>query len=160
LSGWPEPVERVAGALRAAGVESRIQEFADGTPTAAAAANAVGCELAQIVKTLVFTSERGYVVALVPGDRRADRTKIARAAGVERVRTAGPEDVLRATGFEAGGVAPFPLPGVEVRLVDRSLLAQPEVWFGAGTERHMAALGPAELVRLAHVREADVSEES
>jgi prolyl-tRNA editing enzyme YbaK/EbsC (Cys-tRNA(Pro) deacylase) len=160
LSDWPEPVERVAGVLRAAGVEARIQEFAGGTPTAAAAARAVGCELDQIVKTLVFSSEGGYVVALVPGDRRADRVKIARAAGVERVRTAGPEDVHRATGFEAGGVAPFPLPGVETRLVDRRLLVQPEVWFGAGTERHMAALAPAELVRLANAREADVSEES
>jgi prolyl-tRNA editing enzyme YbaK/EbsC (Cys-tRNA(Pro) deacylase) len=160
MSSWPEPVDRVAGVLRTAGVESRIQEFSDGTPTAAAAASAAGCELDQIVKTLVFTSERGYVVALVPGDRRADRAKIARAAGVERVRTAGPEDVFRATGFEVGGVAPFPLPGIETRLADRRLLAHPEVWFGAGTERHMAAIAPAELVRLANAREADVSEES
>jgi prolyl-tRNA editing enzyme YbaK/EbsC (Cys-tRNA(Pro) deacylase) len=159
VTDWPEPVRRVARVLGDAQVEARIEEFADGTPTADAAAQAVGCELGQIVKSLVFTSARGYVVALVPGDRRADRARIAHEAGVERVKTAGPEDVLRATGFEAGGVAPFPLPGVELVLADRRLLGHREVWFGAGTDRHMAALNPAELVRLARAREADVSEE-
>jgi prolyl-tRNA editing enzyme YbaK/EbsC (Cys-tRNA(Pro) deacylase) len=159
VTDWPEPVQRVARVLGDAQVEARIEEFADGTPTADAAAQAVGCELGQIVKSLVFTSARGYVVALVPGDRRADRARIAHEAGVERVKTAGPEDVLRATGFEAGGVAPFPLPGVELVLADRRLLGHREVWFGAGTDRHMAALNPAELVRLARAREADVSEE-
>jgi prolyl-tRNA editing enzyme YbaK/EbsC (Cys-tRNA(Pro) deacylase) len=158
VSSWPEPVERVARVLRDAHVEARIEEFADGTPTADAAAQAVGCELGQIVKSLVFTSARGYLVALVPGDRRGDRTRIAREAGVERVKTAGPDEVLRATGFEAGGVAPFPLPGVDLVLADRRLLARSEVWFGAGTDRHMAALAPAELFRLARAREADVSE--
>jgi prolyl-tRNA editing enzyme YbaK/EbsC (Cys-tRNA(Pro) deacylase) len=158
VSSWPEPVERVARVLRDAHVETRIEEFADGTPTADAAAQAVGCELGQIVKSLVFTSARGYVVALVPGDRRADRNRIAREAGVERVKTAGPEDVVRATGFEAGGVAPFPLPGIDLVLADRRLLASREVWFGAGTDRHMAALAPPELFRLARAREADVSE--
>jgi prolyl-tRNA editing enzyme YbaK/EbsC (Cys-tRNA(Pro) deacylase) len=75
------------------------------------------------------------------------------------VKTAGPDDVRRATGFEAGGVAPFPLPGVELVLADRRLLAHGEVWFGAGTNRHMAVLAPAELVKLARARAADVSEE-
>jgi prolyl-tRNA editing enzyme YbaK/EbsC (Cys-tRNA(Pro) deacylase) len=159
VTDWPEPVERVARVLRGAQVEARIEEFADGTPTAESAARAVGCDLGQIVKSLVFTSARGYVVALVPGDRRADRARIAREAGVERVKTAGPDEVVRATGFEAGGVAPFPLPGVDLVLADRRLLAHPEVWFGAGTHRHMAALGPAELLRLARAREADVSED-
>ncbi len=156
---WPEQVERVARVLRDAQVETRIEEFADGTPTADAAAQAVGCELGQIVKSLVFTSDRGFVVALVPGDRRADRARIAREAGVERVKTAGPEDVFRATGFRAGGVAPFPLPEVQLVLADRRLLAHREVWFGAGSPRHMAALAPAELVRLARAREAEISEE-
>jgi prolyl-tRNA editing enzyme YbaK/EbsC (Cys-tRNA(Pro) deacylase) len=160
VTGWPEPVERVARVLRDAHVETRIEEFSDGTPTADAAAQAVGCELGQIVKSLVFTSVRGYVVALVPGDRRADRARIAREAGVERVKIAGPDDVLRATGFEAGGVAPFPLPEVDLVLADRRLAAHHEVWFGAGSDRHMAALPPAELVRIARAREADVSEGS
>ena len=56
-------------------------------------------------------------------------------------------------------MAPFPLPEVSLVLADRRLLAHREVWFGAGTNRHMAALLPAELVRLARAREADVTEE-
>lgn len=158
MSDWPAPVERVARVLRDAHAETRIEEFSEGTPTAEAAAEAVGCELGQIVKSLVFTSEAGFVVALVPGDCRADRAKIAGEAGVPRVKTAGPDDVLRATGFEAGGVAPFPLPDVSVVLADRQLLAHPAVWFGAGTHRHMAVLAPTVLFRLARAREADVSE--
>jgi len=160
VRAWPEPVERVAAALRDARVETRIEEFPEGTPTAQAAADAVGSGLDQIVKTLVFRSERGWVVALVPGDRRADREKIARAAGHERVKVAGPDEVVEATGFAAGGIAPFPLPSVEVVLVDRRLLVHRVVWVGAGTERHMACLAPPELVRLARAREADVSVES
>ena len=159
MTGWPEAVERVATVLREARTETRIEEFSDGTPTAEAAANALGVRLEQIVKSLVFSSENGWVVALVPGDRRADRTKIARAAGRERVKIAGPEDVLEATGFGAGGVAPFPLARVAIVLGDRRLLVHRVVWFGAGTERHMACLAPAELFRLARVREADVSVE-
>ena len=51
---WPEPVERVSAFLRQMGVESRVEEFSEGTPTAADAARAVGCKLGQIVKSLVF----------------------------------------------------------------------------------------------------------
>jgi Cys-tRNA(Pro) deacylase len=159
VTDWPEPVERVARVLREAPVETRIEEFKKGTPTAEDAASAVGCRLEQIVKSLVFSSERGYVVALVPGDRRADRDKVARAAGRRRVKVAGPDEVMRATGFVAGGVAPFPLPGIDTVLIDRHLLVHRVVWFGAGTHRHMASLAPPDLVRIARAREADLSEE-
>jgi hypothetical protein len=71
VAAWPEPVERVSSFLRDAGAEARIEEFAEGTPTAAEAAAAVGCELDQIVKSLVLVCESGPVVALVPGDRAA-----------------------------------------------------------------------------------------
>ena len=73
---WPGPVERVAAFLRASGAESRLEELASPTPTAQAAADAVGCELSQIVKSLVFVCGAGPVLALVPGSRRADPGKI------------------------------------------------------------------------------------
>ncbi len=152
---WPPPVERVAAVLRDARVEARVEEFFAGTPTAQAAATAVGCDLSQIVKSLVFACDGRFVLVMVPGDRRADRAKVASAARCERLRTAAPEDVARVTGFEAGGVAPFPLPEVEVVLVDRSLLANDLVWVGAGSHRHMAALAPADLVRLTRGRAVD-----
>jgi prolyl-tRNA editing enzyme YbaK/EbsC (Cys-tRNA(Pro) deacylase) len=64
--------------------------------------------------------------------------------------------VIHATGFEPGAVAPFPLPRVEAVLVERTLLQQELVWCGAGTERHMLGIAPAELIRLARARPFDL----
>jgi prolyl-tRNA editing enzyme YbaK/EbsC (Cys-tRNA(Pro) deacylase) len=153
---WPDPVERVTSYLRDAGAEVRVEEFADGTPTAQAAARAVGCELAEIVKSLVFDCDGKTVVVMVPGDRRADSDKVAQAAGSRFARIAGVEEVQDATGFEPGAVAPFPLPRVERVFIDRTLLSHRLVWIGAGSDRHMAALSPAELVRLSRARPMDV----
>jgi prolyl-tRNA editing enzyme YbaK/EbsC (Cys-tRNA(Pro) deacylase) len=85
---WPEPVERVAEVLRRSGAEARIEEFPQGTPTAEAAAQAAGCALGQIVKSLVFEAGGRFIVAMIPGDRRADRAKVAQAAGTRKARVA------------------------------------------------------------------------
>ena len=158
MEGWPEPVERVAAVLRAQGVDARLEAFDHGTATAAAAARAVGCEVAQIVKSLVFICDGLPVVALVPGDRRADRARVAAAAGASSARIATPEEVLAATGFDPGGVAPFPLPLVSRVLIDRGLLQNEIVWAGAGSERHVVGLAPVDLVRLANGEAASLSE--
>jgi Cys-tRNA(Pro) deacylase len=155
---WPDPVERVTAYLREAGAEVRVEEFKDGTPTAQAAARAVGCDLGQIVKSLVFQCDGKPVVVMVPGDRRADLQKVAQAAGCRAARIAGSEEVTDATGFEPGAVAPFPLPRVERVLIERTLLSHQVVWIGAGSDRHMAALAPTELVRLSRARPMDVVE--
>jgi prolyl-tRNA editing enzyme YbaK/EbsC (Cys-tRNA(Pro) deacylase) len=152
---WPEPVQRVARALREGRVEARIEEFHEGTPTAADAATATGASIDQIVKSLVFSCDGRAIVVMVPGDRRADTAKIAVAVGCERVKSVGADAVEELTGFSAGGVAPFPLPGIQTVLVERSLLAHEVVWIGAGSSRHMAALAPADLVRLARARPVD-----
>jgi len=152
---WPEAVERVSSYLREAGAEARIEEFGDGTPTAKAAARAIGCELAQIIKSIVLDCDGRAVVVLVPGDRRADSAKIAGALGCERVRVAGPEQVEAATGFAPGAVAPFPLPRIDRVLIERTVLARELVWVGAGSPRHMAGLAPAELVRLTRAQSMD-----
>jgi prolyl-tRNA editing enzyme YbaK/EbsC (Cys-tRNA(Pro) deacylase) len=152
---WPEAVERVAAFLRAGGVEARIEEFANGTPTAEDAARAVGCKLGQIVKSLVFDCDGKPFVVLVPGDRRADTRKIARAARSRRARIVGPDEVRTVTGFAAGSVAPFPLPNVDRVLVDRQLLVHERVWIGAGSPKHMATLTPTDLVRLAKAEPMD-----
>lgn len=158
MEGWPEPVERVATALREAGIEARLEEFPQGTPTATAAAKAVGCAPAQIVKSLVVVCDGKPTLALVPGDRRADLAKVAEAAGAREARVGRPDEVLEATGFEPGGVAPFPAPKVAAVLVARELLVHEVVWVGAGTPRHMAGLAPHELVRLTRARPADLAE--
>lgn len=156
---WPEPVQRVARALREGRVEARIEEFHEGTPTAADAAAATGASIDQIVKSLVFSCDGRAIVVMVPGDRRADSAKIAVAAGCERAKSVGADAVEELTGFSAGGVAPFPLPGIQTVLIDRSLMAHEVVWIGAGSSRHMAALAPADLVRLARARPVDAAVE-
>jgi Cys-tRNA(Pro)/Cys-tRNA(Cys) deacylase len=152
---WPEAVERVAAFLRAGGVEARIEEFDAGTPTAEDAARAVGCKLSQIVKSLVLDCDGRPLVVLVPGDRRADLPKVARAAGCRSAKVAGPDLVRSATGFAPGAVAPFPLPSIDRVLIDRQILAHERVWVGAGSPRHMATLASADLVRLAKAEPMD-----
>jgi prolyl-tRNA editing enzyme YbaK/EbsC (Cys-tRNA(Pro) deacylase) len=156
VRSWPEPVERVAAHVGEAGAEARVEEFEVGTPTARDAARAAGCGLDQIVKSLVFVCGEAFVLALVPGDRRADAGKIAAAAGAGDARVARAHEVEAATGFAPGAVAPFPVARVERVLVDRTLLSHDVVWVGAGSPRHLAALAPTELVRLARATPADV----
>ena len=148
VRSWPEPVERVAAFLRSAGAEARLEEFSGETPTARDAARAVGCELQQIVKSIVIMCDGRPVVVLVPGDRRADVQRVARSLECADARVASPQEVVAATGFEPGAVAPFPLPRVHRVLVERTLLAQEIVWVGAGSSRHLAGLEPGELARL------------
>ena len=156
LTEWPEPVRRVSAVLRAAAVDARLEEFGDGTPTARSAAKAIGCDLSQIVKSLVFVCDGAYVLALVPGDRRADEAAIAAAIGAQEVRIATPDEVMQATGFEPGAVAPFPQRAVARALMENGLLRHDIVWIGAGSTSHMAGLPPAELQRLAGAAAGDI----
>jgi prolyl-tRNA editing enzyme YbaK/EbsC (Cys-tRNA(Pro) deacylase) len=157
---WPESVERVAGFLRNAGAEARLEELAAETPTAQAAAEAIGCALDQIVKSLVFVCGARPVLVLVPGDRRADAPKVALAADSDQARVARPAEVVAATGFAPGAVSPFPPPAGVSILIERTVLSSPVVWVGAGTERHLARLTSVELVRLTRGATVDVVQES
>ena len=157
-SAWPPDVARVAAFLRDAAAEARLEEHAGDAATAAEAAETIGCELRQIVKSLVFVCDGLPIVVLVPGDRRADRTKIAKGARAGQARVARADEVAAATGFRPGAVAPFPVSSTRV-LVEQTLLAEPLVWVGGGSSRHMVALSPTELVRLARGETMDVVEE-
>jgi len=151
-------VERVAAVLRAAGVDARIEEFPEGMPTAEAAARAIGCEPVEIVKSLVFVCDGRPVLALVPGDRRADPNKVAAAIEAGYARMARAEEVVAATGFAPGAVAPFPAAAVTRVLLERELLLFDTVWAGAGTTRHMVGLAPVDLARVARAEPADLAE--
>ncbi len=153
---WPEPVQRVSAVMRAAAIDATVQEFAGGTPTAEAAAAAVGVSTDRIVKSLVFVCDGAYVLALVPGDRRGDVSRIAAAAGAAEARIARAPEVVEATGFEPGAVAPFPHRSVSRTFVERLLFQHPTVWVGAGSSSHMASLSPADLLRLTRGEAADL----
>jgi Cys-tRNA(Pro) deacylase len=157
--GWPEPVARVSAALREAGAEARLEEFPEGSRTAEDAARAIGCELRQIVKSLVFDCDGRPVLVLVPGDRRADAGKVAALTGSGRARVAGPAQVEEATGYAPGAVAPFALRQVERVLIERSLVGDGLLWVGAGSTRHMVGLPATELIRVSRGEPVDVAED-
>ena len=152
-----EPVDRVSAFLRDSGAEARVQQFPEGTHTAQDAADAVGCELAQIVKSLVFVCDGKPVVALVPGDRRGDPEKIAAAVQASSANVAKSQEVEAATGFAPGAVPPFPLPDEVVVLIDSAFFRHPIVWAGAGSAQHVLGMAPSELARVARARPLDVS---
>ena len=160
MRSWPDSVERVANVLRERGVHARLEEFEHGTGSARDAARAAGCELEQIVKSLVFICDGAVVLALLPGDRRADPAKVAAAAGAFEARVATRDEVVAATGFEPGAVAPFPAPRVLTTLVDHALLRHDVVWCGAGSDRHIMGLSPHEIARVTSAVPANLAVEA
>ena len=156
MSDWPDDVERVAAYMRAAGAEGRLEQLRVPGATAQEAADAIGCTLGQIVKSLVLVCDGQAVVVLVPGDRRVDARRVAQAADAKRARIAQPDEVVAATGFEPGAVSPFPLERIALVLMERALLRHPVVWCGAGSPHHLAAVTPLELARLSRAVVADV----
>ena len=157
MSAWPEPVERVTAFLLKAGGEVRVEEFPEGTKTAQDAADAVGCRLCQIVKSLLFDCDGRPVLALIPGDKRADAGKIAAAVGAQSAQVASADRVRELTGVDPGAVSPVPPPPVDRVLVDHRLLLPDAVWIGAGSPKHVACLSPAELVRRAGAEQLDLA---
>ncbi|HEX6788012.1 MAG TPA: YbaK/EbsC family protein [Gaiellaceae bacterium] len=158
MESWPEPVERVAAYLRERGIDSRLEEFLESVPTAAGAAEAIGCALEEIVKSLVFVCDGLPYLVLVPGHRRADPSKVSAAAGAGYARSASPDEVRSATGFEPGSVAPFPSSNITRVFCDRELLRVPTVWAGAGSPRHVVGLASADVVRLTNAEITDLTE--
>lgn len=136
-------------ALDAADVECRVVELPGSTRTAEAAAKAIGCEVAQIAKSIVFRgAESGepYLV-IASGVNRIDEAAVGREVG-EDVSMASPDFVRGATGYAIGGVPPVGHVRALTTLIDRDLCALETLWAAAGTPRAVFRLTPAELLRL------------
>jgi Cys-tRNA(Pro) deacylase len=134
--------ERVRTYLEAHDLLGGLFEFEPhSTKTAQQAADRMGCELGQIVKTLVFVvDDANVVVALVAGDNRADLDAVAQHAGGERARMANADEVREATGYAIGGVCPFDLPAGLPVFADDSLLRFDVVYPAAGTPDSMVRM--------------------
>ncbi len=124
-----------------------VRRFPEGTRTAEDAARAVGCDVAQIVKSLVFMADGGAVLALTSGANRVDQAKIAGLCGTSTARKATADEVREATGYAIGGTPPFGHPRPLRCFVDQDLMAFDRVWAAAGTQEGVFALTPQDLVR-------------
>lgn len=151
-------VARVVEAAAAAGLEIDVDRFPAGTRTADDAARAVGCDVSQIVKSLVFIADGSAVIALVSGANRVDPAKLASAVGAGDVRRADGDEARSATGVAIGGVPPFGHIRPVAVVIDRDLLAHDRVWAAAGLPDAVFAIQPHALVSVSGGRVADVAE--
>ncbi|MFP5322707.1 MAG: YbaK/EbsC family protein [Acidimicrobiia bacterium] len=151
--------QQVVDVASDAGLAIEVVEHPDGTRTAADAAAAVGCEVARIVKSLVFAVDGTPVLALVGGDAQLDEALLAEAAG-GAVGRADADVVRSATGYAIGGVPPFGHATPLATFVDEPLLAHDTVWAAAGTPRHVFEVDPRELVRISGGRVVPLSRPS
>ena len=153
-------VSRVVQAAEAQGLAIEVRRFPEGTRTAADAARAVGCEVGQIVKSLVFVADDRPLLALVSGANRVDLAKLAAAARARAARRADGDEARAATGFAIGGVPPFGHPSPTTVLVDRDLTAHEVVWAAAGLPDAVFAVRPADLLRASGGVVADLADEA
>ena len=151
-------VTRVVDAARLSGLEIEIERFPEGTRTAADAARAVGCDVAQIVKSLVFMVDEKPVLALMSGVNRVDLARLASAVAATAARRANGDEARAATGFAIGGVPPFGHPRRLAVLVDRDLIAHEWLWAAAGLPDAVFRVSPSELMRASGGTVANLAE--
>jgi prolyl-tRNA editing enzyme YbaK/EbsC (Cys-tRNA(Pro) deacylase) len=142
-------IDRFTEAARVHGLHPEVRRFPQGTKTASDAAEAIGCEVGQIVKSLVFMVGETPVLALTSGANRVDTAALGALAGAGDVRRASPEEARAATGFAVGGTPPLASHLVTMLVfVDGALMEHDEVWAGAGDPDAVFSLTPEELVRV------------
>jgi prolyl-tRNA editing enzyme YbaK/EbsC (Cys-tRNA(Pro) deacylase) len=127
-------------------VESEIREFEESTKNSALAAEALGCTVAEIAKSVVFIGARTAVV-IISGDKRVSLSKLGEALG-EEVRTATPEEVREKTGYPIGGVPPFPHKEDVWVFADNSLARFDYVWAAAGAPNAVFKIRTKDLTAL------------
>jgi prolyl-tRNA editing enzyme YbaK/EbsC (Cys-tRNA(Pro) deacylase) len=138
---------RVVDAASELGLTISPRHFPSGAKTAADAAAAIGVEVGQIVKSLIFAVDGEIVLAYVSGSNQLDEARLAAAAGGATCARVDADTVRTTTGYPIGGVPPFGHTTPLRAFVDPDLLAYDDVWAAAGTWNDVFALSPADLVR-------------
>ncbi|MDH3731582.1 MAG: YbaK/EbsC family protein [Acidimicrobiia bacterium] len=154
----PEASRRVVAAGASFGVSVEVHQFPEGTKTSQDAADAVGCHLGAITKSLVFMVDDEPVIAMLPGDRRLDATKLATVHGGVSSRRASLDEVRQATGFAAGGTPPFGHDRVLAIYADAGLREHEARWAAAGTPSTVFPISVDELLRATGAAVADLAE--
>ena len=151
--------QKVADAAQALGLDVEIVEFEQTTRSAQDAAEAIGCQVAQIVKSLLFVVDGQPVMALVSGANRLDERKLAalRGVGRKKVKRADADTAKAATGFSIGGGPPFGHKSSLPIYVDQDLTRFEVVWAAAGTPFAVFAITPDALMRASGGMVADLA---
>ncbi len=157
MSATHAPVEIVRATLAAHGLHDRVREFDIDLPTAAAAAEHLGCEVGAIANSLIFRAGDEPVLVLASGAHRVDVTKTGALFGVERLRSAKAAIVEAATGQEVGGCAPVGHPAPLRTVVDEALAGYEKLWAGAGAKHAMLWVTYDELLTLTGAVAGEVS---
>lgn len=154
----PRAIEFRERSSRSIGFDPEIEELPSGTHTAADAAEAIGCSLEQIVKSLVMRVGDALVLVLTSGPNRVDESALAARFDVDptAVEPADPDTVREIMGWSIGGVPPFAHDTDVPIVIDPDLLVHDEVWAGAGTPSAVFAIGPDTLVALTRAEEGAV----
>lgn len=147
----PESARRVQKALADAGISAQVVELSDSTRTANDAAAVVGCQVAQIVKSLVFKRGDAPLLILASGSNRVDEKLIASHLG-DTISKADADFVRATTGYAIGGVPPLGHAAPIETLIDEDLLQFDTVWAAAGTPRSVFPIDPRDLVRATNGR--------
>lgn len=148
-------VDRVRAALLAAGHPDTIESFPEGTRTAADAAAAVGCDVAQMAKSIVFRAGGRAAVIVTSGANRVDTAKAAASLGVA-LKRADADWVRETTGFAVGGVSPIGHLSPPLILLDADLLTLDPIWAAAGSPRHVFRTSAEALLRMTGASSAEV----
>lgn len=154
-------LKRVSRVLAEAGVEAEILEMPDSTRTAAEAAAAVGCDIDQIAKSIIFRDvDHGKAVLFVTaGGNSVDPEKAGALAG-GRLDKADAALIRAQTGFVIGGVAPIGHLSDIRAWFDPRLLDFATVWAAAGTPRHVFAIDPARLLAISGAQKAEFAQDA
>ena len=149
--------ERLADCPRQLGLPLHVQRLQASTRTVKDAAVAVGCQEAEIAKSIVFVADGDPVLCVASGHHRIDTDKLADALDAAVVRQAAADEVRAATGFAIGGVPPF---GHELPILfDESLLEHERVWAAAGDPHSLFEVDPRELCRCVEARVVPLGED-
>jgi prolyl-tRNA editing enzyme YbaK/EbsC (Cys-tRNA(Pro) deacylase) len=158
MDSLKQSARTVQDALQARGLASRVVELPASTRTAREAADAIGCSVAQIAKSIIFKaseSERAVLV-VASGVNRVNEATVATRLG-EPIERASPEFVREATGFAIGGVPPCGHARPLVTFIDSDLLTLDVLWAAAGTPNAVFSIEPGQLVQLTEGEVLEIS---
>ena len=149
-------VARVQAALHAGGVDVTVRQIDEATPTAAAAAEFLGCEVGAIANSLIFMADGEPILVLTSGAHRVDMALLAGRIGASAITRAKPDDVKAATGQVIGGVAPVGHPAPVRTYLDVALRDYDELWAAAGIPASLFPITYADLLRVTGATEVEV----